>query len=140
MLDLRENVKIGTDGASLDGSIERLLNLFYQRNELKEPINNHYYEGNRIRNFYPQDNEDNVFEANEYLFGNNLGGGTTFGVTFIYGGKIVILDSLRGEDRKKVLEHEKHHKENPADSEAMTRLKTFTEYFEPNPIVSPVKY
>ena len=109
--------------------------LRYQRNDLKllnEKLNN--YLRFSIEDLYSK--EENVFEANDYLFGNNLGEGTTFGVTFIYGGKIILLDRLKGEDRKTVLLHEKHHRNNTADSEIMTREKTATTYWNPNPNVS----
>ncbi|MEK6936964.1 MAG: hypothetical protein AABW58_02740 [Nanoarchaeota archaeon] len=116
--------------------------------DLKEIVENLFYQRNRKflekpPEEYPTDHElykqeENVFEANDYLFGNNLGDGTTFGVTHLYGGRIVLLDKLRGEDRKRVLEHEKHHRDNIADSEYMTRKKTSTEDFSPNPVVSPV--
>ncbi len=108
----------------------------YQKNELNKVREQYYTERKRDLN---EDNE-NIFEANSYLFGNNLGNGITFGVTFIYGGKIFILDTLKGEDRAKVVEHEKHHRNNPSDSEFMTRKRTCTEEFYPNPAVSPVNY
>jgi len=108
------------------------VNLFYQRNKISlvEP----YYREKKLE----ESVKDNIFEANDYFFGNHLKEGITFGVTFTYGGKIVVLDSLKGRDRDIVLEHEKHHRNNPADSEYMTRKKTNTEDFYPNPNVSPV--
>ena len=91
---------------------ERLaLDPFYQRNmprKLEEP---EYYAP--ITNLELYNPEENVFEANAYELGNNIGEGTTFGLTFTYSGRIILLDSLKGEDRKKVLEHEKHHRNNP---------------------------
>lgn len=113
---------------------EILNNPFYQKNHqlIEEPPKDY------PTDFELYDPEEDIFEANAYLFGNNLGEGTTFGITFTYSGRIILLDSLRGSDRDKVLQHEKHHKNNPADSEFMTRKKTFTEEFYPNPAVSPV--
>jgi hypothetical protein len=109
------------------------VNLFYQRNKLNVSLP--YYPEIKAR----EPEKDNIFEANDYFFGNNLGEGIIFGVTFTYSGRIVVLDSLKGRDRDIVLEHEKHHRNNPADSEYMTRKKTNTEDFYPNPNVSPVK-
>ena len=105
----------------------------YQKNELRNEIPKYY--GPTDFELYKK--EENVFEANAYQLGNNLGEGTTFGVTFIYGGKIILLDSLKGDDRAKVLEHEKHHRNNPMDSEIKTREKTATLNFYPNQTVSP---
>ena len=69
MIDLRERTKIGTDGASLDGSVEKLhdelFNLFYQRNELKDRQEPYYGQKNRISRYYSS-REENVFEANDY--------------------------------------------------------------------------
>ena len=119
--------------SSLDLDVERLLR--YQRNELgKERFVEEQLQ-NKIRELlYPS--EKDVFEVNAYQMGNVPGEGTTFGVTFTYGGRILLLDTLKGEDRKIVLEHEKHHRENPMDSEFMTRLKTHTLDFYPNQSVS----
>jgi len=109
----------------------------YQRNELNSRIEPYYFPKNERTEI---SEEENVFEANAYQFGNNLGEGTTFGVTFIYGGKIVLLDTLKGDDRDKVLKHEKHHRNNICDSEYMTRMKTNTEDFSPNSTISPCCY
>lgn len=120
--------------------LEKLIrdNSIYQRNELLKSTNQKdYYPNNRIKKFEEPEEKD-VFEAGDYWFRNHEGSGTTFGVTFTYGGKIVILDRLKGEDRKTVLQHELHHRHNPADSEYMTRKKTGTEEFSPNPTVSPI--
>ncbi len=107
----------------------------YQRNRIPETEEQKYYSP-VDQKLYKK--EENVFEANDYWFRNHEGNGTTFGVTFTYGGQIVILDRLKGTDRDKVLEHEKHHRHNPSDSEFMTRKKTCTEEFYPNPVVSPI--
>lgn len=116
-------------------NLEEALSLFYQRNRARIEEAPREYGPTDLELYNP---EENVFEANAYLFGNNLGNGTTFGVTFTYSGRIILLDSLKGPDRDKVLQHEKHHRNNPADSEFMTRKKTCTEEFYPNPTVSPV--
>lgn len=119
----------------LETGVDLFYRNLYQKNELNRLIEQPKGYGPSEPELYEK--EDNVFEANSYLFGNNLGDGTTFGVTFVYGGKIILLDSLKGEDRSKVLEHEKHHRNNPMDSEIKTREKTSTVDFYPNPIVSP---
>ena len=126
-------VKSNISREDLEERIE--LNPFYQRNRLSNKTPD-YYPENRTRKFEELKEKD-VFEANDYFFGNDRNG-KTFGVTFTYSGKIILLDRLKGLDRDKVLEHEMHHRHNPADSEMMTRKKTCTEEFYPNPTVSPM--
>ncbi len=119
------------------GELEKLVadvNIFYQRNKKSLPFS--YYEKKKM---HEDPVKEDIFEANDYFFGNHMGDGITFGVTFTYSGKIVLLDRLKGRDRDIVLGHEKHHRNNPADSEYMTRKKTSTEEFYPNPAVSPVR-
>jgi len=132
---------IGNDGSSLDKFVrnisrELLFNELYQRNEITDEKPRVYYGRDLSELLYER--EENIFEANSYQFGNNLGDGITFGVTFVYGGRIFILDSLKGNDRDKVLKHEKHHRSNPSESEYMTREKTSTVDFSPNQDVSSV--
>ena len=128
---------IGNDGASLVGKIRRDEDI-YQRNEIKEIPPYISYSSGLLRHLYEDEEKDKIFEASDYQMGNHVPGGFLFGFTDLYSGVIVLSDRLRGEDRKRVLEHEKHHRGNPADSEVMTREKTDTLYFSPNPAVSPI--
>lgn len=117
-------------------ALEEKIELLYQKNELIKSQLPYYPESRINKTEIPE--EKDIFEANDYWFGNHLKEGTTFGVTFTYSGKIVILDRLKGSDKDKVLEHEKHHRNNISDSEYMTRKKTCTEEFYPNPTISPM--
>lgn len=87
--------------------------------------------------YYPkksenQESEPKIIEANEYILGKNI-----LGLASIYKRVIFILDKLHGELRDKVIEHEKHHLENIADSEYTTRLKTNTLNMNLNPELAP---
>jgi len=130
---------IGNDGASLVGKIRRHEDI-YQKNDLNKKSLPEYqnYRFDISRLFYEDEEKEGIFEANDYQMGNHIPGGFLFGFTDLYSKKIVLSDRLRGEDRKKVLEHEEHHRKN-TDSEEMTRDKTSTSYFNPNPAVSPIR-
>ncbi|MBI2671655.1 hypothetical protein HYX16_01850 [Candidatus Woesearchaeota archaeon] len=130
---------VGNDGASLIGKIRREEDI-YQKNELgKKDIPEYQnYRCNIAGLLYEDEEKEGIFEANDYQMGNHIPGGFLFGFTDLYSKRIVLSDRLNGEDRKKVLEHEKHHRNN-TDSEEMTREKTSTSYFSPNPVVSPVR-
>ena len=79
-----------------------------------------------------QEDEPKIIEANEYMLGKNI-----LGLTSIYNKVIFILDKLKGELKDKVIQHEKHHLENIADSEYMTRFKTSTLDMNLNPELIP---
>lgn len=72
-----------------------------------------------------------VVMCNSYMLGKGL-----LGVCFTYSGLIMMLDGLKGEDRERVLSHEKHHREHPMDNEETVREKTGTVGYTPNTLVS----
>ena len=53
-----------------------------------------------------------------------------------YKNPIILEEGLRGDDLASVRIHEKHHEQNPQDTESETREKTYTSGFMPNRHVS----